>query len=197
MTGNRSTRTRIALGTAAAAVVAAMLSPIGANAAEDDVGALDMYTAEVSADQAADLANSGLDIAATRASGKGVALDLILTESEAEGLAERGVAVKVKKNKDGKSAKQMAQEQSAHGFDVWRSFDEPGGIRDELYRLAKQNPQLVKLVVLGHTYEGREIIALKLTQGARASRTGRGRRCSTARPSTRANGSRPRPTGGC
>jgi hypothetical protein len=172
MTGKRSTRTRIALGTAAAAVVAAMLSPIGANAAEDDVGALDMYTAEVSAEQAAELANAGLDIAASKASGRGIQLDLILTESEAEGLAERGIDVKVKKNKDGKSAKQMAEEQAAYGYDVWRSWDEQGGIRDELYRLAKENPQLVKLVVLGHTHQGREIIALKLTQGAKGQKDG-------------------------
>ena len=33
--------------------------------------------------------------------------------------------------------------------------------------LARRNPQLTKLEVLGHTGKGREIIALKLTQGAR------------------------------
>ena len=91
----------------------------------------------------------------------------MLTADEAKGLQARGLDVKVKKNKDGKSAKQLAAEQAASGYNVWRSWDEPGGIRDELYRLAKENPQLVKLEVLGHTYQGREIIALKLTQGAR------------------------------
>ncbi|WP_430645605.1 M14 family zinc carboxypeptidase [Agromyces sp. GXS1127] len=172
MTGNRSTRSRIAFGIAAAAVVAAMLSPIGANAAEDDVGSLDMYVAEVTAEQAADIAESGLDVAGSHAVGRGLEMDLILTEDEADALAERGIDVKVKKNKDGKSAKQVAEEQAAYGFDVWRSYDEPGGIRDELYRLAKENPQLVKLVVLGETYEGREIIAVKLTQGAKGQKDG-------------------------
>ncbi|WP_229276352.1 M14 family metallopeptidase [Agromyces kandeliae] len=172
MTGNRSTRTRIALGTAVAALAAAMLSPIGANAAEDDVGELDMYTAEVSSEQAADMAASGLDIAASKASGRGVEMQLILSEDEAKGLADRGIDVKLTKGKNGKSAKQSAQEQAASGYTVWRSYDEPGGFRDQMYQIAKDNPQLVKLVVLGHTYQGREIIALKVTQGAKGQKDG-------------------------
>ena len=36
-----------------------------------------------------------------------------------------------------------------------------------MYELARRNPQLVKLEVLGKTHQGREYIALKLTQGAR------------------------------
>ena len=72
---------------------------------------------------------------------------------------------------------EQAAAQAAAGFTVWRSWDEPGGIRDELYRLARDNPQLVKLVVLGRTYQGRELIALKVTQGARGVRDGSRRRC--------------------
>ena len=61
-------------------------------------------------------------------------------------------------------------EQAANGFTVWRSYDEAGGIRDQLYAVARNNPQLVKLEVLGHTGQGREIIAVKLTRVARSSR---------------------------
>lgn len=165
MTGIRFTRNRLVLGVAALALGISMLSPIGANAAED-VGELDMYTADVSAAEAAEIA-AGYDVAATRVTDDGVSVDLILTEDEAKALGNRGVDVKVKRNKDGKSARQLAAEQADSGYEVFRSWDEPGGIRDELYRLASENPQLVKLVVLGHTHQGREIIALKLTQGAR------------------------------
>lgn len=167
MTGTRSLSYRLVFGVAALAVVFSMLGPVGANAAQDDTGALDMYTADVTAAQAAELSAAGFDVAASRATEDGLSIDVVLTEQEAKGLQQRGVNVHVKKNKDGKSAKQLAAEQAASGFDVWRSWDEPGGIRDELYQVAKDNPQLVKLVVLGHTYQGREIIALKLTQGAR------------------------------
>ena len=117
--------------------------------------------------EAADIVAGGFDVAETRYTESGVSLDVVLTEDEAKGLRDRGVDVKVKKNKDGKSAKQLANEQAASGYKVFRSWDEPGGIRDELYRLAKENPQLVKLEVLGETYQGRELIAMKLTQGAR------------------------------
>lgn len=165
MTGIRFTRNRLVLGVAALVLGISMLSPIGANAAED-VGELDMYTADVSAADAAEIA-AGYDVAATRVTDDGVSIDLILTEDEAKALGDRGVDVKVKKNKNGKSARELAAEQADSGYEVFRSWDEPGGIRDELYRLASENPQLVKLVVLGHTYQGREIIALKLTQGAR------------------------------
>jgi len=157
---------RLVFGVATLALVFSMLGPIGASAVDDD-GSLDMYTANVTGQEAAEIAAAGFDVANSKVTDSGVSVDLVLTEGEAKALKARGLDVKVKKNKDGKSAKQLAAEQAAAGYNVWRSWDEPGGIRDELYRLAKDNPQLVKLEVLGHTYEGREIIALKLTQGAR------------------------------
>ena len=67
----------------------------------------------------------------------------------------------------GLTVQQFAARQAADGFTVWRSYDEPGGIRDQLYAAARNNPQLVKLVKLGTTSQGREILAVKLTQGAR------------------------------
>ena len=167
MAGSRSTASkRLVVGVAALAVAFSMLGPIGASAVGDDEGALDVYTADVTAAEAADLAAAGIEIADSRYTDTGVSVDVVLTAEEARGLQERGLDVAVKKNKDGKSARQMAAEQAASGFEVFRSWDEPGGIRDELYQLAADNPQLVKLVVLGETYQGRELIALKLTQGA-------------------------------
>ena len=71
------------------------------------------------------------------------------------------------------TVREFAAEQAANGFTVWRSYDEPGGIRDQLYAAARNNPQLVKLEVLGHTGQGREIIAVKLTQGAQEQPDGR------------------------
>ncbi|MFF2275722.1 M14 family zinc carboxypeptidase [Agromyces sp. NPDC058126] len=171
MAGNRSIRTRVAVVVAALALTFTVLSPVGANAAEDD-GALDMYTAEVSGDEAAEIAAGGFDVANRTVTETGVSIDLVLTADEAKALKARGVDVKVKKNKDGKSAKQLADEQAASGYEVFRSWDERGGIRDELYQLAKKNPQVVKLEVLGHTYEGREIIAMKVTQAAKGTRDG-------------------------
>lgn len=177
MAGIRSTRSTRSIrnglvGAATLALALSMLGPIGASAVDDD-NALDMYTAEVSAAEAAELAASGYDLSEALYSESGdVNADLILTEEEAKSLRDRGIDVKVKKNKDGKSARQLAAEQAESGYNVWRSWDESGGIRDELYQLAKDNPQLVKLEVLGETYQGRELIAVKLTQGARGTPDG-------------------------
>ncbi|MGH8828940.1 MAG: M14 family metallopeptidase, partial [Jiangellaceae bacterium] len=156
---------RLIVATAAIGLGFSLLGSTGATAQDDS--ALEMFTAEVSAAEAAELTAAGLDVAASRVTETGVSLDLVLTDDEASGLRDRGVDVRVKRNKDGKTSRQLAAEQAESGFNVFRSWDEPGGIRDELYRLARENPQLVKLEVLGETYQGRELIALKLTQGAR------------------------------
>jgi hypothetical protein len=89
-----------------------------------------------------------------------------LTAKEVARLRGQGLAIGVKKNRDGKTATQLAAEQAASGYNVWRSYDEPGGIRDQLYQIAQANPSRVKLEVIGHSLQGREIIALKVTQGA-------------------------------
>jgi len=150
------------------AVLAALLLVGGPTAsAADRREPLNMYTARVTGAQAGELARQGFDIAASEVTASGVVVDLVLTPSEARALRAKGVDAKVKRNKAGKSAREQAAEQAAGGFTVWRSFDEPGGIRDQMYALARRNPQLVKLVVLGRSWQGREIIALKVTQSAR------------------------------
>ena len=66
-------------------------------------------------------------------------------------------------------------------------------------RLAAGKPAAVKLEVIGHTGKGREIIALKVTPGARTTMpdgSAAGAFC-TAPRSTPASGSRPRSTGVC
>jgi hypothetical protein len=96
----------------------------------------------------------------------------VLTRDQVAKLRASGVRVKLTRNKKGQTVAQQFAAQAAGGFNVWRSWDEPGGIRDELYAVARNNPQLVKLEVLGRTHQGRELIALKVTQGARGTRDG-------------------------
>ncbi|MFE9692423.1 M14 family zinc carboxypeptidase [Micromonospora sp. NPDC005806] len=140
---------------------------VAPSAAQPPQGELDMYTVRAEPAQAAQLVREGLDVVATRLVGEDVELDVVLSNAERARLGDRGLRVAPKRNKDGKTQRQLAAEQAASGYHVWRSWDEPGGIRDELYDLAKRNPQLVKLEVLGHTYQGRELIALKVTQAAK------------------------------
>ncbi|MGH3042390.1 MAG: M14 family zinc carboxypeptidase, partial [Gaiellaceae bacterium] len=134
---------------------------------------LQLYTTTVDAATAAELAQAGYDIASTRAGFAGVELELVLAPAERAKLAREGVTLRVTRDKKGRSQTQRFALQAASGFNVWRSWDEPGGIRDELYEIAADNPQLVDLKVLGETYEGRQYIALKVTQGARGIRDGK------------------------
>ena len=127
---------------------------------------LEVYTVQAAAGDVDTLLRQGLDVVAVRNVGDGVEVDVVLTNKERASLQAHGLKVTPRKTKDGKTETQLAAEQAAAGYTVWRSWDQPGGIRDELRALARNNPQLVKLEVLGHTHQGRELIALKVTQGA-------------------------------
>jgi hypothetical protein len=152
------------LGFFAAALVAALVFTSWATAADES--RLEMYTATVDRATLGKLSSEGLDVAATKQVAGGVRVDLVLSGRERDRLAAQGVSLALKRNKDGLTVQQQAAKQAASGFTVWRSWDEPGGIRDELYQIAQRNRLIVKLEVIGHSLEGREIIALKVTRNA-------------------------------
>src|SRR5262245_24697768 len=162
------------LGSLVAAVVmgaATGLTPTAAGppAAAPDTDHLDSYTLTVSPSEMSAIADLGLDATDQRQVKGGTELEVVLDQAQADKLRAQGVDVKLTRVKGGKTVRQFAAAQAANGFTVWRSYDEPGGIRDQLYAAARNNPQLVKLEVLGHTGPGRELIAVKLTQGARGT----------------------------
>src|SRR5262245_5876265 len=158
--------------TALTGALVALLACASSALAAGGAGPLDMYAANVSAEQAAKLASDGYDLAAVRPSFAGTRADLVLSRAERDALAAQGIKLQLLKNKKGQTVRQQAALQAAAGFSVYRSYDEPGGIRDELYDLARERPNLVKLEVIGHTLQGREIIALKVTAGARGTPDG-------------------------
>jgi Zinc carboxypeptidase len=153
------------MGCALAAVLALSGAAPGANSTNKL--SLDMYRATVSQASYRDLRAKGLDIADARSVTGGIRLDLVLTRAQAKALAARGINATLIRNKKGQTVRQMAAAQAEDGFTVWRPFDGPNGIRAYLYKIARDNPQLTKLEVIGHSNQGREIIAIKMTQGAR------------------------------
>jgi hypothetical protein len=144
-----------------------------ASARDHQGDALDMYSAVVDAETAGDLAKQGYDIAQTKVEADGrVRVTLVLSPQERAQLRKAGVRTDAVRDAEGRTSRQRALAQAASGYNVWRSYDEPGGIRDELYALAKKHAGFVKLEVIGHTIQGREIIALKVTQGAKGLKDG-------------------------
>ena len=145
--------------TCATVAVALALAPGATGATFEE------YTVEGNAAKIAK-AIGGVELAGVEQTASGIRADAVLTSDQRAKLAATGVDVELTRNSKGLTVTQQAARQAAGGFNVYRSWDEPGGIRDELHEVASQNPDLVKLEVLGHTYQGRELIALKVTQDA-------------------------------
>jgi hypothetical protein len=150
------------LATAAAVVLPTQVSQARSGGSDH----LDAYTAEVTPAQLGDLVRAGHDVSDQKVVGDTVEVSLVLTPAESGRLAKQGVPVSLTRVRGGKTVREFAAAQAAGGYTVWRSWDEPGGIRDQMYAAAAANPSVAKLVKLGTTYQGREILAVKLTQGA-------------------------------
>jgi hypothetical protein len=138
-------------------------------------GRLDLYETTVDAERWQALQRMGLDVAHVEETEDGVRVQLVLSRSERNRLRRQGVDLRLVRNDDGLSASQAAVRQAQGGYTVWRSFDEPGGIRDQIHAIAT-TPRyrgFVQLVDLGDSHQGRDILALRLTQAPQSQRPGR------------------------
>jgi hypothetical protein len=130
-------------------------------------GRLEMYEAIVDAEQWASIQGLGLDVAHVEEMPDGIRIQLVMYPQERNALRKKGIDLRPVRNEDGFTQIEAANRQSVHGFDVWRSFDEPGGIEDQIRGIANDphNRGFVQLVDLGDSHQGRDILALRLTQG--------------------------------
>lgn len=163
----------------ASCALATLTSPLLAQSATDPQrapqGRLELYETTVTARQWPQLQQMGLDIAHVEEVTEGVRVQLVLFPQQRNDLRRRGITVRPVRNDDGHTATEAAAVQSQHGFEVWRSFDEPGGIEDQIRAIAG-NPRyrgFVQLYDLGDTHQGRDVLALRVTQGARGLPLGR------------------------
>jgi hypothetical protein len=147
------------------ALVLALLAPGGASAQPDE--RLDMFRVTAPAARVGQLVRDGYDVAAARpAPGPALEADLVLSPADAKALRAAGLTLRPWRNAEGRGVLDLARAQARDGFTVWRSWDEQGGIADELAELAADHPDLVEHRVVGHSVEGRDIVALRVTAGA-------------------------------
>jgi hypothetical protein len=156
------------------ALVALLVAAGPAEAAKSGGLSLDQYKATVPAAKYHDMLERGYDlVAAEDVAGGRVVIDLVLTPAQLREVRADGVDATLRKNAQGLSAQQSAARQAASGYNVWRDYDGPDGFRAYMYDVARRNPDIAKLQVIGRSGRGREILALKLTHGARHVRDGR------------------------
>jgi hypothetical protein len=154
---------------AVALVIALVFSGFTAGAQSGGKGTskLQMYTVQLPPSEVSTLVESGFEILDYRdIDGPLVEVDLVLTQLEKKKLQSQGYSVRLWRNKDGLTATQLDAKQAQGGYTVWRSWDEPGGIEDEMRSIAQNHPGFVKLVDIGNTRQGRDILALKVTKNA-------------------------------
>ena len=50
-----------------------------------------------------------------------------------------------------------------YGYSVWRSYSEPGGIRDEVDAIVRAHPDRARSMVIGTSHLGQEIVAVRVS----------------------------------
>lgn len=125
--------------------------------------AMKAWTADVPAEVVADMRAAGLDITAEEVlDDELVRIEVIATSKQLQPFRSRDVQFKRTK---GQKRVDRTPEVST-GDDVFRPFDGPDGLEAEMVSVAGASPDLVKLVDIGDTVQGRDIWALKVTKNA-------------------------------
>jgi hypothetical protein len=161
-----------------AAAVASALAVVGATftvglpagAATDDGGdsGLEVFVGEVDGAGLEAMRAAGLDhedVATGNGRDGRVAVEAVMSRATADKLRGQGVGLEVKQV-DGQDASQALRAQALSGYEVYRSYSEPGGIRDELVQAVRDNPDITKLVTVGQSVEKQDILAVKVTKNA-------------------------------
>ncbi|MER5807105.1 M14 family zinc carboxypeptidase [Streptomyces sp. NPDC002033] len=129
-----------------------------------------VYDADITKEQVPLVLAAGQDAheLAERAPQTGTArVELFLTGDQAAGLAARGVRIVERKV----AAQGLARAKAA-GDGVFRPYSGKGGLQEEILATARQNPGLTKVISIGKTVQGKDILAVKVTKDAKKSKDG-------------------------
>ncbi|GAV41090.1 M14 family metallopeptidase [Streptomyces acidiscabies] len=94
-------------------------------------------------------------------------VEVYLTDQQAGALEKQGVDL----TEHTLSAKAERRVETASDG-VFRKYSGSGGLKEEILRTAQENPGLTKVVSIGKTVNGQDILALKLTKGAKKTKDG-------------------------
>lgn len=143
----------------------------GAGSGSASGGEVRVYDADITKEQVPLVVAAGQDAheLAERAPESGTAeVELFLTGEQAARLAAQGVRLAEREVR----AEGLARNGKAAGDGVFRPYSGKGGLREEILLTARQHPGLTKVVSLGKTVQGKDILALKVTKNAGKTKDG-------------------------
>ena len=135
-----------------------------------DPNEVNVYRADVTAKQVPLLLAAGQDghELGEQIPAKGKAtVEVYLTAQQAKSLEKQGVDL-TEHTLSAKAEKRVGA--AAEG--VFRPYGGSGGLKEEIVRTGQQHPDLTKVESIGKTINGQDILALKLTRGARKTKDG-------------------------
>ena len=158
-------RVKFATGLAVALLVVLASAIVLAPSANGQAGGnLELYETTVDAEQLQVLREGGYDIASIEESAEDFTVELVLLPRERNKLRRDGFDLEAVRNKDGLTASQAAAKQKQGGFKVWRPWDGPTGLENQVRNIPAQYPDVAELHTLGESHEGREILAIRVTE---------------------------------
>ncbi|MEY9990483.1 hypothetical protein ABIE67_002515 [Streptomyces sp. V4I8] len=167
-------RARSILAVGALLIGGASIAPIAqaqqGSSLDTDPNEVKVFRAEVTKKQIPLLLAAGQDghELSEQAPEKGTAtVEVYLTDDQAKKLEKKGVEL----TEHDLSAKAEARtEKAAEG--VYRPYSGSGGLKEEIVRTGQENPGLTKVVSIGKTVNGQDILAVKLTKNAKKTKDG-------------------------
>ncbi|MFH8622315.1 M14 family zinc carboxypeptidase [Streptomyces vietnamensis] len=165
-------RARSILAAASLLIAGVAAAPVAGAQPNDRDGkdALSVWRAEVTRAQIPLLLDAGADAheLTEQVPAKGSAtVELFLTGRQAGQLRGQGVEI-TEHSLSAQAEKRVA----AAGDGVFRPYGGPNGLKQEILDTARADPGLTKVVSIGKTLKGQDILALKLTKGARKTKDG-------------------------
>ncbi|MEV1021637.1 M14 family zinc carboxypeptidase [Streptomyces sp. NPDC050264] len=172
----RRARSILAVGALVLGLGGAALTPVAqaesGSTASGNPGAdaVKVFRADVSKEQIPLLLQAGQDgpELAEQVPEKGTAeVEVYLTDRQAEALRGKGVKVTEHKLTAGAEARVEAA-----GDGVFRPYSGKGNLQEEIVRTGQEHPDLTKVVSIGKTLQGQDILALKVSKGAKKAKDG-------------------------
>jgi len=137
----------------------------------DQASGPQVYTGNVTAEQLGQIRAVGLDFediaAAPSDSGGLIRVEVVMNSVLAQRLLDQGIDLVAKS-----AARAQLRTLAAPAYEVFRSWSEPGGLRDEMVTTAEDNDGLTQLVTIGQSVQGQDILAMRITKNADNVRRG-------------------------